>query len=113
MRKRALALLMTLCMVLSLVTPAMAAEGDVAQIGEQTYATLNKAIDAAADGATIQLLGDATLSTTAFPSGKTITIVGTNASGENKMGHVSEVFCSHDPFCVFVPALLLFCRVMI
>ena len=83
MRKRALALLMTLCMVLSLVTPAMAAEGDVAQIGEQTYATLNKAIDAAADGATIQLLGDATLSTTAFPSGKTITIVGTNASGEN------------------------------
>ena len=83
MRKRALALLMTLCMVLSLVTPAMAAEGDVAQIGEQTYATLNEAIDAAADGATIQLLGDATLSTTAFPSGKTITIVGTNASGEN------------------------------
>lgn len=53
MRKRALALLMTLCMVLSLVTPAMAAEGDVAQIGEQTYATLNEAIDAAADGATI------------------------------------------------------------
>ena len=83
MRKRALALLMTLCMVLSLVTPALAAEGDVAQIGEQTYATLNEAIDAAADGATIQLLGDATLSTTAFPSGKTITIVGTNASGEN------------------------------
>ena len=83
MRKRALALLMTLCMVLSLVTPALATEGDVAQIGEQTYATLNEAIDAAADGATIQLLGDATLLTTAFPSGKTITIVGTNASGEN------------------------------
>ena len=36
------------------------AEGDVAKIGDVTYATLDDAIAAAADGATIELLGNAT-----------------------------------------------------
>ncbi len=39
-----------------------AAEGDVARIGDATYETLDKAIAAAADGATIELLADATTS---------------------------------------------------
>ena len=61
MRKRVLSVLMTLCMVLTLVTPAMAAEeGPVAQIGDETYNTLDAAVEAAADGATIELLADAT-----------------------------------------------------
>ena len=41
-------------------TVAFATEGDVAKIGEQTYATLDDAIAAAEEGATIELLGDAT-----------------------------------------------------
>ncbi len=61
MRKRVLSVLMTLCMVLTLVTPAMATEeGPVAQIGDETYNTLDAAVEAAADGATIELLADAT-----------------------------------------------------
>ena len=61
MRKRVLSVLMTLCMVLTLVTPAMATEeGPVAQIGDETYNTLDAAVEAAADGATIGLLADAT-----------------------------------------------------
>ena len=39
-----------------------AAEGDVARIGDATYETLDEAITAAADGATIELLADATTS---------------------------------------------------
>lgn len=52
------------------------AEGDVAQIGDTTYATLNAAISAANDGETIELLSDASLSTIAFPAEKTITVDG-------------------------------------
>ena len=46
--------------LIMLPTPVFAAEGDVAQIGDQTYATLDAAIADAEDGATIELLGDAT-----------------------------------------------------
>ena len=61
MRKRVLSVLMTLCMVLTLVTPAMAAEeGPVAQIGDETYNTLDAAVAAATDGTTIELLANAT-----------------------------------------------------
>lgn len=42
------------------VRPTTAADGDVAQIGDTTYATLDDAIAAASDGATIELLADAT-----------------------------------------------------
>ena len=60
---RLLSILVSLCMVLALFpTTAFAAEGDVAQIGDQTYKTLDEAIEAAEDGATIELLADATTS---------------------------------------------------
>lgn len=49
------------------------AEGDVAQIGDRTYATLDDAIAAAPDGATIELLDDAVVSKTL---NKTMTIDG-------------------------------------
>ena len=48
MKKRFLSTLMALCLALSLLpATALAAEGEVAQIGDTTYATLQKAIDAA------------------------------------------------------------------
>ena len=57
-----------------------AAEGDVAQITRDetttSYATLQAAITASVSGDTIELLSDATLPTTSFPSGKAITIDG-------------------------------------
>lgn len=53
---------------------AWAAEGDVAQIGTETYATLDEAIEAANDGDTIELLADAT--TNGFNLRKSITIEG-------------------------------------
>ena len=60
---RLLSVLVSLCMVLALVpTTAFAAEGDVARIGDRTFATLDEAVEAAADGAIIELLGDATTS---------------------------------------------------
>lgn len=63
MRKRVLSVLMTLCMVLTLVTPAMAEEGEgpVAQIGDTPYTTLDEAVEKAEEGATIVLLQDCQL----------------------------------------------------
>ena len=54
--KKTLAIMLALIMVLAMV-PAFA-EGEVAQIGETKYATLDDAIAAAADGDTIELLAD-------------------------------------------------------
>ena len=59
--------------VQSAPAPAAPRAGDVAQIGDETYATLDDAIAAAADGATIDLLADATVTKTL---NKTITIDG-------------------------------------
>ncbi|HIW53519.1 MAG TPA: hypothetical protein H9883_00980 [Candidatus Ruthenibacterium merdigallinarum] len=53
--------------------PAAPRAGEVAQIGDVKYATLDEAIEAAADGATIDLLADATVTKTL---NKTITIDG-------------------------------------
>ena len=62
------------------VRETRAAEGDVAQITRDetttSYATLQAAITASVSGDTIELLSDATLPTTSFLSGKTITIDG-------------------------------------
>ena len=59
--KRLLNTVVALMMLLSLLpTSAFAAEGPVAQIGDQTYTSLDDAVTAAEDGATIELLGDAT-----------------------------------------------------
>lgn len=75
MKKRLLATLLTLCMVLTMLpTAAFAADGDVAQIGDTTYATLDEAVEAAEEGATIELLQDCEL-TKGF--NKTLTFTGT------------------------------------
>ena len=51
MKRRLLAALLTCVMLFSLLpATALAEEGDVAQIGENTYATLDQAVAAAADG---------------------------------------------------------------
>ena len=61
--KRVLSVVLSLSMALCLIpSTVFAAEGDVAKIGDTTYATLDEAVAAAADGATIELLGDATTS---------------------------------------------------
>lgn len=74
MRKRVLSVLMTLCMVLTLVTPAMAtAEDPVAQIRDTSYTTLDEAVEEAEEGATIELLRDCEL-TKGF--NKTLTFTG-------------------------------------
>lgn len=74
MKVRLFSGLVALCMLLAfLPTAAFAAGNDVAQIGDQTYATLDDAIAAASDGDTILLLDDATVSKTLD---KSITIDG-------------------------------------
>lgn len=60
---------------------AFAAEGDVAQIGDKTYATLDAAVEAAEEGATIQLLKDCDL-TEGF--NKTLTFTGDGKITINK-----------------------------
>ena len=71
--KKIVSLLCTAMMVCTLLpVSALAAEGDVAQIGETTYATLDEAVEAAADGDTIELLADAT--TTGLNLSKDLTI---------------------------------------
>ena len=50
--------------------------GNVAKIGDTEYATLDEAIKAAADGDTIELLGNAELSSTTFPANKSLAING-------------------------------------
>lgn len=64
--KKLLSTIMAVVMLLSLVPMAVAEEGttltaanDVAQIGDQYYATLDDAVSKAADGATIKLLKNA------------------------------------------------------
>ena len=48
MKKRFLASLLALCLIISLLpATALAAEGDAAQVGETTYATLQEAVTAA------------------------------------------------------------------
>ncbi len=59
--KRVLSVVLSLSMALCLIpSTVFAAEGDVAKIGDTTYATLDGAVEAATDGATIELLADAT-----------------------------------------------------
>ena len=64
--KRALSMLLAILMALttgfSAMLPAFAEEGNEAKIGETEYATLEAAIDAAGNGATITLLRDLTWS---------------------------------------------------
>ena len=76
--KKTFLVLLSVCMVMTMMPSAVfAAEGDVAQIGDQTYATLDEAVEAAEDGATIELLADAT--TNGLNLSKNLTI--TSAEG--------------------------------
>lgn len=59
--KKILSLLIAVAMLFSLGVTAMAEETAVAKIGETPYATLQAAIDAATEGATITLLSDITV----------------------------------------------------
>lgn len=59
--KRVLSIVLSLSMALCLIpSTVFAAEGNVAKIGNTEYATLDEAVEAATNGATIELLGDAT-----------------------------------------------------
>ena len=77
--KKTLAIMLALIMVLAMV-PAFA-EGEVAQIGETKYATLDDAIAAAADGDTIELLADCETSSGIKVEKKSLTI---KSPGETK-----------------------------
>ena len=62
MKKKILAVFLSLCMAMSLLpVTALAAENDVAQVGDKTYATLETAFSAAQNGQEIKLLNDVTL----------------------------------------------------
>ena len=77
--KRLLSWVMAAAMVISMLpisAMATGTDGNVAKIGDTQYATLKAAIDNSEDGDVIELLADATLPTTSFPAGKSITIDG-------------------------------------
>ena len=77
--KKTLAIMLVLIMVLAMA-PAFA-EGDVAQIGETKYETLDEAITAAKDGETIELLADCVTSSGITVENKSLTI---KSTGETK-----------------------------
>ena len=83
MVKRLMSWVLAAAMVVAMLpVSVMAAEEDVAQIGEQTYATLDEAIKAAADKTptTIKLLQDLNLDKSiAIPANKSITITADEA----------------------------------
>lgn len=73
--KKLAAMLLTLVMALSLLTvTAFAEDPKVASIGDQTYPSLQKAVDDANEGDVIKLLGDFTGDGVVVKSGKEITI---------------------------------------
>lgn len=74
MKKKLSAIVLALVLALSLLpAAAFAADGDVAQVGEQTYATVAEAIKAAKDGGTVKLLKDVAEPIT-IPAGYTVTL---------------------------------------
>ena len=83
MKKRLLAMLLTLCMVLSLLPmTALAADGPVAKIGKKEYETLEEAIAEAQGSDTITLLADVTEDVTV---NKSVTIDGASKTYTGKM----------------------------
>ena len=74
MKKKISAIILALVMALCLLpAAAFAADGDVAQVGEQTYATVAAAIEAAKDGGTVKLLKDVAEPIT-IPAGYPVTL---------------------------------------
>lgn len=82
MKKKVLALVAAAAMVVTMIPTIAFAADNVAKIGETEYATLDEAVSAAPDGATIVLLNDAT--TSGLNLDKNITIQG-NASAKPKI----------------------------
>ena len=91
MKIKRLSLFLALVMILSAFagTFTISAEGEAApattpwKVGETTYETLAKAIEAAADGATIYVTEDATVTASTTIKSKTLTIEGVaNAEGQ-------------------------------
>ena len=88
--KCVLSTFVALMMVFSLLpAAAFAAEGDVAKIGDTTYATLKDAVSKSVDGDRIELLGNASLPSTTFPSGKAITIDGNGYTIDANQAHLN------------------------
>ena len=85
MKKKFLALVLTLAMVLSLVPVTALAEetAPVAQIGEKTYSSINTAIEQAEEAATIELLQDVKPTKT---FSKSLTFTGGHAINFNVYG---------------------------
>lgn len=78
MKKKLLALIAMVAMVMTMIPTVAFADGDaVAKIGTAEYNTLDAAVTAAKDGDTIEVLKDA--STNGFNLDKNITIVGKNS----------------------------------
>ncbi len=76
MKKRILALLLTLALLISVMPMALADEGNVAQIGQDGYDSLDEAIVAAGEGDTITLKDGTHTLTNGDIEGKNITIKG-------------------------------------
>lgn len=76
MSKKILAILMAVAMAFSLLPVTVFAEGEtpVAQVGETPYTSLDAAIEAAGDGATVKVLADCT--TNGFNLSKNIILEG-------------------------------------
>ena len=105
MKRRILAILLSLTMMFTLVPTAMA-EGEmaeapavtkVAKVGDVEYATLVEAVEAATDGATITLLKDAELTET-LNINKAITLDGANhkITGNASAGKTSFITVETD-----------------
>ena len=91
MKRRILAILLSLTMMFTLVPTAMAEGEKVAQIGETKYATLQEAVNAATtENSTVTLLKDVTEDIT-IPTGKNVTLDLGNSKLTNKSGDTITV----------------------
>ncbi|WP_443601081.1 S-layer homology domain-containing protein [Agathobaculum sp.] len=91
MKRRILAILLSLTMMFTLVPTAMAEGEEVAQIGETKYATLQEAVNAATtENSTVTLLKDVTEDIT-IPTGKNVTLDLGNSKLTNKSGDTITV----------------------
>ena len=120
MKRKLLSVLLTLCLAFSLLPTAALAEGEtaegsgtpaanyVAQIGTLGYATLQEAVNAAKDGDTITLLGDAELTET-LDITKAITLDGANhkITGKPSTGKTSFITVITDGSFTMANATIL------
>lgn len=92
--RKLLCILLTLCLVLPLVPVLTFAEGSaVAKIGDAEYDTLQKAIDAAKDGDTVELLADVT--DTIWIKQKSITLNGNDHKIERSNSDALNIEDAH------------------